>query len=334
MSVITYKCPNCGGDLQFNPEGQNFKCEYCLSEFTEEELENLPSSQAVIYSCPNCGAEIITDETTAATTCYYCHNPIVMAGRLSGKDEPDWVIPFAIDRGKAEEIFTSWMKKKRFLPDSFFAESQVEKISGIYFPYLLYNCMADGKMTAQCSRVRTWTTGNIQYTETEQFEVERQGRVEVSNLTRNALKKADKLLVESVLPFNMEALKKFRMAYLSGFAAEKKDMERGDFEAEVKQEVDSYVRNSLRNSFTGYTSVAVEETNTKLSEEVWKYALLPVWTFVYQDKARNKMYYCALNGQTGKTCGKLSVDNKKLVCFFLEIFIPLFLMFLAAGYFI
>ena len=85
MSVITYKCPNCGGELKFDAEGQNFKCEYCLSEFKEDDLVEIPVSQAVVYSCPSCGAEIVTDETTAATTCFYCHNPIVMAGRLSGE---------------------------------------------------------------------------------------------------------------------------------------------------------------------------------------------------------------------------------------------------------
>ena len=32
-------------------------------------------AEAVIYNCPSCGAEIVTDATTAATFCYYCHNP-------------------------------------------------------------------------------------------------------------------------------------------------------------------------------------------------------------------------------------------------------------------
>ncbi len=39
MEVITYKCPNCGGDLTFDPASGKYKCEYCLSSFTEEEAE-------------------------------------------------------------------------------------------------------------------------------------------------------------------------------------------------------------------------------------------------------------------------------------------------------
>ena len=41
MGVITYKCPNCGGGLTFNAEKQKYKCEYCLSEFSQEELEEI-----------------------------------------------------------------------------------------------------------------------------------------------------------------------------------------------------------------------------------------------------------------------------------------------------
>ena len=40
MAVITYKCPNCDGGLIFDPESQKFHCEYCLSSFSEEELQN------------------------------------------------------------------------------------------------------------------------------------------------------------------------------------------------------------------------------------------------------------------------------------------------------
>ena len=39
MEVITYKCPNCGGDLTFDPASGKYKCEYCLSSFTQEEAE-------------------------------------------------------------------------------------------------------------------------------------------------------------------------------------------------------------------------------------------------------------------------------------------------------
>ena len=36
MPVLIYKCPNCDGDVRFDPESQGFKCEYCESVFSQE----------------------------------------------------------------------------------------------------------------------------------------------------------------------------------------------------------------------------------------------------------------------------------------------------------
>ena len=130
---ISYKCPNCGGELVYAPEKGGFHCPYCSSDFTEEKIKALyeqreeteaakgqaaeekaaARDELVQYNCPNCGAVIVTEESTAATFCYYCHNPVVLVGRLSGAEQPQYVLPFAIDRKKALDIFGAWIKKKK-----------------------------------------------------------------------------------------------------------------------------------------------------------------------------------------------------------------------------
>ena len=59
-----------------------------------------------------------------------------------------------------------------------------------------------------------------------------------------------------------------------------------------------------------------------------------MWTLTYNDKARGKIYYFALNGQTGKVWGELPVDNKKLAVLFLGVVLPLLILFLTGGYFL
>lgn len=142
MDVITHKCPNCGGALTFDPGDQKFHCPFCLSIFTEDEVtafeekqkeaqmadtpvsdpsaatETEPSLQEEVrdqadaqagqmdlFTCPSCGAEIVTDATTAATYCYFCHNPVVLSGRLSGEFLPNKVLPFAIEKEEATKKF-------------------------------------------------------------------------------------------------------------------------------------------------------------------------------------------------------------------------------------
>lgn len=41
MAVVSYKCPNCDGELVFNPRTQKYKCEYCTSAFSQEELSQM-----------------------------------------------------------------------------------------------------------------------------------------------------------------------------------------------------------------------------------------------------------------------------------------------------
>ena len=46
MATITFKCPNCGGGLVFDPSVQKFRCEFCNSVFTQNELDALSPDQA------------------------------------------------------------------------------------------------------------------------------------------------------------------------------------------------------------------------------------------------------------------------------------------------
>ena len=85
MDVVQLKCPNCGGSIEFDPKTQKYLCEYCMSDFTQEEIEqikgideteensyNIPNQQEQdefnnntnLYICDNCGAEVICDENT------------------------------------------------------------------------------------------------------------------------------------------------------------------------------------------------------------------------------------------------------------------------------
>lgn len=244
MAVITYKCPNCGGDLRFRPETQTYRCEYCQSDFTQKQMEEMTRQEdpgpkgetpgvarakppgagggnpgndgaggpdAVLYNCPNCGAEIVTDESTTATFCYYCHNPVVLEGKMQGEYHPDCVIPFAVDRDKALKIFEQWIGRKKYIPKAFYSKDQIEKMTGVYFPYWLYSCQVEGRLDAEGVKRKLWTTGNIQYTQTEKYEVSREGQMQVDHVTRNALSKANRKLVEGVLPFEMEKLQPFHI---------------------------------------------------------------------------------------------------------------------------
>lgn len=351
MGAITYKCPNCGGGLLFDPEHQNYRCEYCLSKFTQQEAENYKTGLnqeqnqnqnqsreaagtggAVLYTCPSCGAEIVTDETTAASFCYYCHNPIVLSGKFQGSYHPDYVLPFTIDRNRALELFKDWIGRKKFLPKSFFNESQIEKLTGVYFPYWMYGCQIRGSLNGSGIKKRIWRSGDIEYTETQEFAVRRQGTMQIQGVTRNALKKANKQLAEGVLPFEIAGLKPFTMGYLSGFMAENRDINQEELQQEVQSEIRQLAERKLRESVTGYTRTNLGSGETVIQGQMWHYVLLPVWTLTFRGAQSGQIYYFAMNGQTGKICGRLPVSGKRLFLLAAAVFTPVLIMLLTGGY--
>ena len=220
MATMEYKCPSCGAPLSFNPEKQNFACDYCGSEFTVQHIQSLYAqsektesineqevrqseeqrAQAqktgrefnedfmVSYSCPSCGAEIMTAESTAATECYYCGNPVVLGSRLSGEFKPDSVIPFALTKDMAVDAFMKMCGKKKFLPAGFANKKQFEKMQGVYFPYWYVDEKMQSSAVATGKKVRHWTSGNRRYTETSTYRLFRTGDIEIRNVFEEALR--------------------------------------------------------------------------------------------------------------------------------------------------
>lgn len=356
MATLTYKCPNCDGGLQFDPKTQDFACEYCLSHFTQTQLDALnpalekestsalpkdtPVQQkesqgeahyAVVYSCPSCGAEVVTEDTTAATFCYYCHNPVVLQGRLDGNFTPDRVIPFAITREQATKSFLDWASKKWFVPKAFFGKEQIEKLTGVYYPYWTADFDLHSSLDAHGTQVRVWRSGNTEYTETRHFRIVREGDLSFDELMRNALNKADHQLAEGILPFDFSKAKEFNMGYLSGFLAEKRDIERAEVEGNVEDEAKNYAQNLLRETAVGYATVIPKFTQSEVKKSNWHYVLLPVWVLTYKGRDGN-MYYYAMNGQNGKVCGKLPLDRGRMLALFAGVSVPLYLLLLLGGW--
>lgn len=362
MSVISYKCPNCDGELIFDPKTQKYKCEYCFSLFSQEELDAMkPAEQeervesvdetfeedaqntkeqksddtgeAVIYSCPSCGAEIVTDATTAATFCYYCHNPVVLGGRLSGDFMPDQVVPFSIEKKAAEQKFLEYLNKKKFIPRAFFNKKQMEHLSGVYFPYWVYETSMRGHMDAKATKTRVWRSGDTEFTETRFFDVEREGRIVLKDMTENALNKANKVLAEGILPYRMEEAKPFQYGFLSGFLAEKRDIEKAQISDQMRSEAREYAGKMLRETVHGYATVTGQRNGFSDQKENYSYTLLPIWTLTYKGKDGNTYYY-SMNGQTGKVCGKLPIDYKKVALTALCSAAAVFVAGILGGYFI
>lgn len=346
MATVIYKCENCGGPVKYSATLGKFNCEYCNTEYSAEEVRGLSllsqredviadseDGEYLEYHCPSCGANIVTDETTVATTCYYCNNPIVMSGKLESSQMPTRVIPFKVDKAKALESFDNWMKNKKFVPKSFYNDKkEIEEINGVYFPYWLYNTNVLVDLDREGSRTYTRTEGDYRVTYEKHFRIIRKGDVEVKNLPKLALAKSNKVLVESVYPFDFNTSINFDSSYLSGFVAEKKDIEKEALMSSIEEDVYKYSTKVVRDSMTGET-VNVRNSDFTVNPGSFEYAMLPVWAISYNDKDSNQNFFFSVNGQTGKVVGKLPIDNAKLYLSALLTILPIFAIITAVLYF-
>jgi len=333
MAITSYKCPSCGAGIDFKPALQKFRCDYCLSEYTEQEIneiykdlegetqetnerretqqDNLEEhNHLASYECNSCGAQVVTDDTTTSTFCYYCHNPVIISDRLSGSFRPNKMIPFTIDKEKAKRIFLDWASKKTFVPKEFYSNSQLEKITGIYLPYWWADCEIDVDYVGEGNIVKVWRTGDTEYTETKKYEVIRKGNIDINNVEELAFTKIDKELLNGISPYNENEAIAFSMPYLSGFFAEQYNISKEEITPRIEEQVNKYANSLLKDAMSDFNFVNEKRNNTDIISKKLNYTLLPAWILTY--KYEGKTYVFAVNGQTGKSFGELPIDNKKV----------------------
>lgn len=288
----------------------------------------------VVYRCPSCGAEIITDKNTAATFCYYCQSSIIVSNKIDGKYLPDYVIPFEIEKQKAKEILLKWIQSKKYIPKDFYNEEHIEKLTGVYFPYFLYNCDVNGNIEANGEKTRSWYTGNTRYTEYKKFKVIRSGKLKINKMTRGAIKNGNKEIIEGVLPYNITKFVPFNAGYLSGYFAQKRDMDYNIYKKDAEAEAKNLLTQKLVSRTGNYNSVELIEGSLTVENEKWEYALLPVWVMTYKKEENGEIYYFAINGQNGKIYGKLPISKSKLITLFAKTYILTSSILLIGGWFI
>lgn len=347
-------CPNCGAHITFDVEFQKGKCDYCDSIFSIDELkdslagaenkndelneegisDNLKEEiekNTKIYSCPRCGSEIIADKTTTATFCCYCNGPIILKGNLTGDFRPSKVIPFKIDKIKAEDILLKWAKKRLFIKKGFTAKKELDKIKGIYIPYWLLDCNVNGNLSATGKKITTWKDKDYEYTRTDIYNIYRECNMKFKDVPQNASSKADDGAMRAIEPFEYSEMKDFSMPYLSGFLADKYDKSKEDVLPMLKSQINKKAHSLLRESISGYKSLTESTSNNNYSNMNFKYVMFPVWMLVYEFNKKKYTFY--INGQTGEVYGALPVSKLRFaLLFFITYFVAYVLIFAILNY--
>lgn len=339
-------CKNCGAILSFKPGTTNLKCEYCGAEniietsseeieeldyeqFINNQLENEERIEVVSVKCETCGAQVSFPPNITADECPYCSsNIIIKNGSANSVLKPKSLIPFVIEKRKADTLFRGWISKLWFAPSKLKERTSKGKINGVYIPYWTYDSNVSSSYTGQRGTYyyvnESYTTTENGQTVTRTRQVRKTRWTMVSGIIHHffndvliiASNSLPKKIANKLNTWNLSALTPFNEQFLSGFKSEayQVDIKEGFEKAKIiiDGEVDYLIRQDI-----GGDEQRVTFENTSYNDIKFKHILLPIWISSY--KYKDKIYRFLINGQTGEVQGERPYSFMKIAFLVLSI---------------
>jgi len=285
------KCKNCGSATKYDSTINKMVCDYCDSTFEADELNNREYIEYNVYACSSCGGELRLNSLEASTFCPYCGQPSIAFSRISKEIQPDVIIPFSVSKEEAVEAIRKKFRHNIFIPRAI-RNFSIDKIRGIYIPFWIFDVNYKGRAII---KTKHGTSKNRYY-----YYHYRNGECNFTGITADASKRLNDESSQRLEPFDLSKALPFNANYLSGFYADRYDVEDKEVEEIITSRATEYFEKEMLSTVSGSDKEITEsKKDIKLGDA--KYAFLPVWflTFRYKDKP----YTFLVNGQTKKVIG-------------------------------
>ena len=194
----------------------------------------------------------------------------------------------------------------------------------------MYDLEGTGTFTYEGANIRVFEDSKYTYTERSIFHIMRKGTMKFQRIPVDGSKKINDTMMESIEPFHYDDLEPFQISYLSGYLADKYDVEPDELTGRVHDRMQTSMAESFRETVIGYDEVLQKSGNMHISQKGdVKYGLFPVWFL--NTKWNGKQYTFVMNGQTGRMTGDLPIGKDLLVSYWLKRHIPLTLLMTAGA---
>ena len=341
-----FRCPQCRGDMAFDPGSQSMACPFCdhsqlvareegSRSIVEHDLESGLAGGAEQVGlgtkvrsskCQECAATVTFPENMTSTACDFCGSAQVMAQEENrALIRPESVLPFKVDRNAASARFKGWLKGLWFRPSDLKERAQVTKINGVYVPYWTFDARVDSDWTAEAGYHYYETE---EYTETDDKgeEVTRTREVQKTrwepawgartdtfdDLLVAASRGLPEELARGLRSFDTAALKPYDPAFLAGWKAEEYSLPLNEAWVKAVDKMEDKQRGRCAGDIPGDTHRCLDVTNL-FSDETFKHVLLPIWISAY--RYGGKVFRFLVNGQTGEVVGKAPYSWVKISLF-------------------
>ena len=329
-----YECPNCGGNLKFDIPSQKMFCAHCESRFDpyaitrEEDAAATGSFEVNVFLCPQCGGEMISGDNDITSFCSYCGAANILSSRISREDRPRYIIPFRKTKEECKKAYEQKMRKAFFAPKELKDPQFIEGFRGIYMPYWSYRVVQQGEI--QLDGYTTKRRGDYVYTNYYALKGDLDAGYE--GYACDASSSFYDNMSEALAPYDAKKMKDFSPAFLSGFYADRADVDAQLYQQDAQTIADNATYEALCKNpvFKKHGIDLVLEWKNKTPEKLLTVsegediALFPVWFLCYRNGER--VAYAAVNGQTGKVVADMPVDEKRFFISSLVLAIPIFIL--------
>lgn len=310
------KCPNCGGELKYNVQEKVVKCEHCGTKFNPK--EKIATTKAAsegtnlegkVYSCSQCGANLMTFDETAITFCSYCGSQAMIESKMITQNNPDFIIPFEINKEQCIETFKKKINKSIFVPNYMKSDLVVDKFRGIYIPYGVYKLGYNGPKKEKGSKY-SHRSGDYEYYNDYSISFDVDAKYEGFSYDLSS-KFYDRY--SQAIPFDETKKLPFTPNYILGFYADAKDVEGN-----------TYLDNAMDDAAADYKKriLSVKEmarygcskpSAIKFDQIEQKTGMFPLYFLAIRNKNQKNINYAIVNGQTGKLVTELPVSYPKYI---------------------
>lgn len=330
--VRQFPCNNCGAKVVFAPGTDSLECPYCgtrthipdsgehlvehdfLTGAQDTLGEGAPTEEVISVSCGSCAALVEPLPTHEAFPCPYCGSSIVATERSQRLIKPQAVLPFRIDRPTATGMFRRWIGKLWFAPNSLKKLAELDgRLKGMYAPYWTYDASTQSQYAGMrgdnytVTRTRTvqrdGKTVRETYQDTEIRWRPASGRVarDFDDMLVVGSDSLPRELAEALEPWDLQNLKSYADEYLSGFTAERYQIDVRAGWKRATERMDAVIRQDVRRDIGG-DHQKITTLHTRHADITFKHILLPLWICSY--RYNQKVYRFLVNARSGEIQGE------------------------------
>jgi hypothetical protein len=258
-----------------------------------------------------------------ASRCSFCAASIVSKSYANRRIKPKSIVPFQVDRARAQEAFRRWIRKQWLAPNDLkrFARSDAG-FSGMYLPFWTYDCQTSSDYEGERGEDYT-VRGSDGKTRRETRWSSASGHIE--HFHDDVLVMASKTLPDDILgataDWDLAKLVPYQAEFVSGFHAEAYQVGLKEGFPVARAAIDEQVADLARRDIGG-DHQRIHSVKTRYSGVRFKHVLLPCWISAY--RYHDKPYRFLINGQTGEVSGQSPKSWIKVTLLVMAILLVLF----------